>query len=91
MKHAGATTLALLRDLLDAIRAEGPFREPRPGVFYLKSKAFLHFHEDQAGIFADVRAPGETEFTRIKVDDEQGRAALLDRVNRASRPDPFPS
>ena len=29
--------------------------ERTPGTFYRRSRAFLHFHADPAGIFADVR------------------------------------
>ncbi len=30
-------------------------KEKSRGVFYRKSKATLHFHEDPAGLFADMR------------------------------------
>jgi hypothetical protein len=45
----------------------------------LRSQAFLHFHEDPAGLFADVRAVGGG-FDRIKVDEAVGVAELLRRV-----------
>ena len=37
--------------------------EKRPGIFYRKSKAFLHFHEDSSGVHADVRFG--VEFERV--------------------------
>src|SRR6185369_12107452 len=40
--------------------------ERTPGSFYRKSKAYLHFHEDPSGIYADVKLSG-TEFTRFPV------------------------
>ena len=45
-------------------------------MFYRRSKAFLHFHEDPAGLFADVRNDSG-DFDRIKVSDADGQGALL--------------
>jgi len=49
MKHATAETLAGFGDLLEQLRRIPGLVEKRPGVFYRKSRAFLHFHEDPAG------------------------------------------
>jgi hypothetical protein len=49
MKHAGSAALDELEDLISKIRARSEFREPRRGVFYLKGRACLHFHEDASG------------------------------------------
>lgn len=83
MKHAGPAALDRLEDLLAPIRATDGLTEKARGVFYRRSRAFLHFHEDPAGLFADIRAADGSGFDRIKVDDPAGRAALLARV-RAS-------
>jgi hypothetical protein len=80
VKHAGPTTLAQLAKLLDALRQRPQLREPRPGTFYLKSKAFLHFHEDPAGIFADVKLDF-VEFTRLPATTRGQQRALLQRVD----------
>ena len=40
----------------------------------MKSKGFLHFHEDPKGMFADI------EDDRIQVDDPAGAAAVVARV-----------
>jgi hypothetical protein len=77
MKHAGPTALDGLEPLLTELRALGGLSETSRGVFYLKSKAFLHFHEDPAGLFADVRPPGQADFDRIRVDSEQGARSLV--------------
>lgn len=77
MKHAGETALDQLETLLAELRAlPGPVEKKR-GVFYLKSKAFLHFHEDPAGLFADVRDAAGKDFERIDVSGEAGRMRLL--------------
>ena len=68
MKHAGAAVLDQLQPLLDRIRAAGVLREKSRGIFYLKSRAYLHFHEDPAGIFVDIRAQDGKDFDRIELD-----------------------
>ena len=51
-------------------------KERSRGVFYRQSQAFLHFHEDSKGLFADLRAEGGG-FERIEVTEAAGRARLL--------------
>jgi hypothetical protein len=55
MRHAGHEALAGLESLLIEIRKYENLTEKKPGIFYRKTKAFLHFHEDPAGLFADLR------------------------------------
>jgi hypothetical protein len=47
--------------------------EKKRGVFYRKSKPFLHFHEDPKGMFADLSDPDE----RIDVTESAGQARLI--------------
>lgn len=79
MKHAGAETLARLEPLLEELRARPPLREKSRGTFYLKSRAFLHFHEDPSGLFADVRLADE--FTRLPVTAKTEQSKLLALVD----------
>lgn len=81
MKHAGPAALDRLEPLLAKIRAFAGPKEKARGVFYLKSRAFLHFHEDSAGLFADIRAPDAADFERLKVDGDDGAKALLARLS----------
>ena len=78
MKHATATALDRLEPLLDRIRALGGLKEKKRGVFYWKSRSFLHFHEDPKGDFADVGLG--VGFERIRVDETEGADALIERV-----------
>lgn len=55
MKHATARALEPLAVLVAYLRGRRELRERTPGVFYRGRSAFLHFHEDTAGVFADVR------------------------------------
>jgi hypothetical protein len=76
MKHAGAAALQLLDDLLVEIRKRSALRERTPGSFYFKSKGYLHFHEDPAGIFADVKLD-LVDFTRLRATTAAEQRALL--------------
>ena len=79
MKHAGPRALGILSPLLEELRARSVLRERRPGVFELKSRAFLHFHDDPSGIFADVRlAEG---FVRMPATSSAEQADLLERID----------
>jgi hypothetical protein len=79
MKHAGPSTLARISPLLEELRARAVLREQRPGVFSLKSHAFLHFHDDPSGIFADVRLADE--FVRLPVTSSSQQSDLLERID----------
>jgi hypothetical protein len=79
MKHAGAGALDALSDLLESLRTRTPPVEKRPGTFYVKGKAFLHFHEDRAGLFADLR-DGD-DWLRLPVNSPDERAKLLALVD----------
>jgi hypothetical protein len=81
MKHASAETLQRLSDLLDQIRQRQGLRERKLGIFYSKSKSFLHFHEDPAGLFADISSGDK--FRRYPVNTPKERHALLTAIDRA--------
>jgi hypothetical protein len=80
LKHAGAETLQRLSDLLDQISQRESLKEKKLGIFYWKSKSFLHFHEDPAGIFADISSGDD--FDRYPVNTMKERKALLAAIDR---------
>jgi hypothetical protein len=82
VKHAGPATLTLLADLLGEVRKLPQLREKSPGSFYFKSKGYLHFHEDPAGIFADVKLDLE-EFTRMRATTANEQKALLAKIGKS--------
>jgi hypothetical protein len=84
LKHAGADSLRSLSALLDDLRSLGSLVEKKPGVFYRKSRACLHFHEDPAGLFADLRITG-AEFVRYPVNTRQEQRDLLDHIRASLR------
>jgi hypothetical protein len=55
VKHAGDDALDRLEPMLTSLRSMPALREKKRGTFYRRSRAFVHFHEDPAGLFADVR------------------------------------
>ena len=81
MKHATAAALQVLSDLLDQIREKQGIKEKKLGIFYRKSKSFLHFHEDPAGLFADLSVG--SNFDRYPVNTKQQWKVLLKAIDRA--------
>ena len=78
MRHATSNALDKLEPLVVELRFVPGLVEKSRGVFYRKSKAFLHFHEDPSGLHADVRFG--TEFERVRVESDSERQALLSRI-----------
>jgi hypothetical protein len=86
MKHASASALGEITPLLEQLRSFEGLVEKRPGVFYRKSKAFLHFHEDPMGMFVDVRLKPEDPFTRLRTTTRREQTTLVSAVKRALAP-----
>ncbi len=82
MRHATPDDLVPIEPLLKDLRSVSGLVERTPGVFYRRSRAFLHFHADPSGLFADIRLQGE-DFERIPVDSPTAQAALLGQVRMA--------
>ena len=81
MKHAGEAALDALEPLLRELRTLARLKEKKRGTFYVGSKAFLHFHEDPAGPFADLKTSldGDYERFRVRTAAEQKRLVSLAR------------
>jgi hypothetical protein len=83
VRHATAETLEALEPLLEELRGLDGLLEKRRGTFYRRSQAFLHFHEDPAGPFADVKLEGDWQ--RLRVATARERQALLRTVRTSLR------
>ena len=81
MKHAKDEHLDQLEALLEQLRKLEGLKEKKRGIFYRKSKAFLHFHDDPAGLYADVRL--DVLFERFRVSTKGEQQALLARIRTA--------
>ena len=85
MRHAGAAALDRLDDLLQEVRRRHPqLRERKRGAFYRGGQGWLHFHEDPAGLFADLKIEGE--WTRFAVETAVERKVLLEHLAKALTP-----
>jgi hypothetical protein len=80
MKHASAVTLKRIDGLLAELRALPGLKEKTPGIFYRGGAAFLHFHEDPAGLFADLKVEGD--WSRRAVNSKTAQAALVRDARR---------
>ena len=79
MRHARDEDLDRVEALLGQLRTLPGMIEKKRGVFYFKTRAFLHFHEDPKGMFADIREAGAgNDFDRIDVTDAAGQKALVE-------------
>jgi hypothetical protein len=77
MKHATPAVLDTIEPLLAQLRTLGLTEKSR-GIFYRKSRAFLHFHEDPKGLFADIRDAAGGDFERIEVSTLDAQARLIE-------------
>lgn len=78
MRHAGSDALDQLEPLLVALRAVPGLVERSRGVFYRRSRAFLHFHEDPSGLYVDLRTGDH--FERLPVNSAAERAQVMAMV-----------
>jgi hypothetical protein len=83
MLHATESTVARYSALFDSLRELDGLNEKRPGVFYRKSKAFLHFHEDPTGLYADLRVDANEGFVRMCVESRVEQSALIATITAA--------
>jgi hypothetical protein len=82
MRHISTQMLSTLNPLLGRIRNLDGLVEKKAGVFYRKSRAFLHFHEHESDIFADVRLDG-VEFDRLICTTSAEQNKLVREIRRA--------
>ena len=77
VRHATPEGLDTIEDLLVELRAVPGLIEKKRGVFYRRSRAFLHFHEDVSGMHADVRVGHDFERFRVATPSERRRLLAL--------------
>jgi len=59
-------------------RRHPQLKERNRGAFYRGGQGWLHFHEDPAGLFADLKIDGQ--WTRFAVDTSAERKTLLENI-----------
>jgi hypothetical protein len=84
MRHATSADLERIDALLESLRSLSGLVEKSPGVFYRRSRAFVHFHADPAGLFADARLRADDDdFVRLRVTTQAEQARFLRQVRQA--------
>ena len=82
MKQASTQALQQLAPLIEQLRTLPGLVERTPGSFYHRSSAFLHFHEDPAGLFADAKLDFK-RFERHRVSTREEQQLLFRAVSAA--------
>ena len=77
MGRAKKATLQQLDPWLDEVRALGidGLVEKANGAFYRRRVGILHFHEDDDGVYADVKVQGEWQ--RVQIDRASGKRRVV--------------
>lgn len=80
--HAGPEALTKLQELIRQLRGIPQVREKSPGTFHLLGQAFVHFHETDGKLHADLRKASGTGFDRYAVDTSPEQRKLIDEAKR---------
>jgi hypothetical protein len=81
MRHATEQDLASIAPLLAQLRDIAGLNERKPGIFYWKSRAFLHFHEHEGTLHADVRLGG-SDFERFALESAAACRQLIAAIRQ---------
>ena len=88
MAHADPKALEPLLPLLRQLREIKGLKEMKPGIFYCRGAAWVHFHDEQGALVADLKRASGSGFDRYPLATPQGQRKLLDDTRRrASRGD----
>ena len=81
MRHARDEDLDRIEPLLEQLRSIAGLTEKSRGVFYRRSRAFLHFHADGDDTYADLRLAGD-DFERTRATTSAEQNALVAAVRK---------
>jgi hypothetical protein len=91
MAHASPEALQAVLPLLRQLRDIKTLKEKQPGIFYCRSAAFLHFHDEAGALVADLKKTSGSGFDRYPLTSPLAHRKLLDdaklRALRADRSD----
>ena len=82
MAHADETALQRVLPLLRQLRDIKGLREMKPGIFYCRGVAIIHFHDEGGSLVADLKKAGGSGFDRYPVDTAPGQRKLVDDAKR---------
>ena len=84
MAHASPEALKPLEPLLRQLRDIKGLKEVKSGIFYCRGAAFLHFHDEQGTLVADLKKPGGSGFDCYPVGTPAAQRKLADDAKRRS-------
>ena len=88
MARAEAEALQKLLPVLRQLREIKGVQETRPGIFYARRDAFIHFHDEGGALFADLKKAGGSGFDRYPLETPAQQRKLVDDAKlRAKRLD----
>ena len=88
MARAEAEALQKLLPVLRQLREIKGVQETKPGIFYARRDAFIHFHDEAGTLFADLKRHGGAGFDRYPLDTAAQQRKLVDDAKlRAKRLD----
>ena len=86
MARAEAEALQKLLPVLRQLREIKGVQETRPGIFYARRDAFIHFHDEGGALHADLKKAGGSGFDRYPLaTPAQQRKLVEDAKLRAKR------
>lgn len=78
MKRATPAAIERIRPFLETLGQVSGVSLHKAGVFYRKARPFAHFHEDEFGIYIDVReSTGWTRFPITTVAEQRKVLRIL--------------
>ncbi len=88
MARAGDEALKKLLPVLRQLREIKGVQETKPGIFYVRRDAFIHFHDEGGALHADLKKAGGSGFDRYPLDTAAQQRKLVDDAKlRAKRLD----
>ena len=82
MAHADAAALQSLLPLLRQLREIKGLREVKPGIFYCRGSAFVHFHDESGVLVGDLKKTGGGGFDRYPLTTATEQRKLVDDAKR---------
>ena len=82
MAHADPKALEPLLPLLRQLREIKGLKEVKPGIFYCRGAAFVHFHDEQGALVADLKRASGSGFDRYPLATPQAQRKLVDDARR---------
>ena len=85
MTRAGADALKTLLPILRDLRAIRSLKETQPGTFHARRDAYVHFHEEDGALFADLKKPGGSGFDRFPLATPPEQRRFVDEAKLRAR------